>query len=76
MEYCKLGSVRDMIEECENTPLDANQIAFILRGALKGLTYLHARNIIHRDIKSGKFFPSKKVSPLYHQKKSKYFAGR
>jgi hypothetical protein len=52
MEFCKLGSVRDLIELCDNKPLTEDQIVTITRPALKGLTYLHAKGIIHRDIVS------------------------
>lgn len=52
MEFCKLGSVRDLIEMCENKPLAEEQIVLVVRPALKGLTYLHAKGIIHRDIKA------------------------
>ena len=52
MEFCKLGSVRDLIEMCDNKPMSEEQIITITRSALKGLTYLHAKGIIHRDIKT------------------------
>ena len=52
MEFCKLGSVRDLIEMCDNAPLNEDQIACITRAAIKGLTYLHAKSIIHRDVKA------------------------
>jgi serine/threonine protein kinase len=50
MDYCDIGSVRDMIELC-NKPLKEDQIAYILQQSLQGLLYLHSMNIIHRDVK-------------------------
>jgi serine/threonine protein kinase len=47
MDYCDIGSVRDMIELC-NKPLKEEQIAYILQQSLQGLLYLHTMNIIHR----------------------------
>lgn len=52
MDYCDIGSVRDMIELC-NKPLKEDQIAYILQQSLQGLLYLHSMNIIHRDVKAG-----------------------
>lgn len=49
MDYCDIGSVRDMIELC-NKPLKEDQIAYILQQSLQGLLYLHTMNIIHRFI--------------------------
>eukprot|EP00013_Stygamoeba_regulata_P009852 CAMPEP_0177669790 /NCGR_PEP_ID=MMETSP0447-20121125/23674_1 /TAXON_ID=0 /ORGANISM="Stygamoeba regulata, Strain BSH-02190019" /LENGTH=608 /DNA_ID=CAMNT_0019176771 /DNA_START=146 /DNA_END=1969 /DNA_ORIENTATION=- len=51
MDYCGGGSVRDLIETCQET-LAENQIAYICRRILEGLYYLHEKNIIHRDIKA------------------------
>eukprot|EP01099_Mayorella_cantabrigiensis_P003823 TRINITY_DN2873_c0_g1_i1.p1 TRINITY_DN2873_c0_g1~~TRINITY_DN2873_c0_g1_i1.p1 ORF type:complete len:568 (-),score=161.06 TRINITY_DN2873_c0_g1_i1:970-2673(-) len=51
MDYCALGSIRDLIETTEKT-LSEKQIAFICKNTLKGLVYLHAQKIIHRDIKA------------------------
>lgn len=49
MEMCSGGSVQDLYRV--NGPLAEEQIAFISRETLKGLSYLHCRSIIHRDIK-------------------------
>jgi hypothetical protein len=35
MEYCKLGSIRELIELVENKPLTEDQIVVITRAALK-----------------------------------------
>jgi len=52
MEYCAAGSVADIMRILRTT-LDAQQLASVLQGTLKGLTYLHARRKIHRDVKAG-----------------------
>lgn len=49
MEFCSGGSVQDLYRV--NGPLGEEQIALISRDTLKGLSYLHSRQIIHRDIK-------------------------
>eukprot|EP01132_Coremiostelium_polycephalum_P000679 gene679-840_t len=51
MEYCSLGSVRDMLE-LTGKNLSEKQIAYIVTQALKGIHYLHTNQIIHRDIKA------------------------
>ena len=43
------GSVQDLYRV--NGPLSENQIAFVSRETLKGLSYLHMRHTVHRDIK-------------------------
>ncbi|EFA85850.1 putative protein serine/threonine kinase [Heterostelium album PN500] len=51
MDFCSLGSIRDIIESTEKT-LNESQISFVVKNTLKGLIYLHNQNIIHRDIKA------------------------
>lgn len=50
MEYCGGGSVGDVSRHRHVTE---SEIAVIMRGALYGLAYLHARKKLHRDIKGG-----------------------
>src|SRR5690348_4373785 len=51
MEYCSLGSCRDIMN-MRNRPFTEEQIAVIIRDALHGLSYLHGQKKIHRDIKA------------------------
>ena len=55
MDYCGIGSVLDLIGNSERPlklkNINEQQIASILSSVVKGLVYLHSRNIIHRDIK-------------------------
>jgi serine/threonine protein kinase len=50
MDYCSLGSISDVLAECN--PLNEDQIAHVCTEVLKGLAYLHASKIIHRDVKA------------------------
>eukprot|EP01095_Lingulamoeba_sp_RSL-Kostka_P010853 TRINITY_DN3990_c0_g2_i1.p1 TRINITY_DN3990_c0_g2~~TRINITY_DN3990_c0_g2_i1.p1 ORF type:complete len:684 (-),score=238.63 TRINITY_DN3990_c0_g2_i1:81-2132(-) len=51
MDYCGVGSIRDIIETCERT-LSEEQISYITAATVDGLAYLHENKIIHRDIKA------------------------
>jgi serine/threonine protein kinase len=51
MEYCALGSIRDMIETL-SSPLTEPEIAFVTLFTIRGLAVLHAKGIIHRDVKA------------------------
>jgi len=56
MDYCGVGSVLDLIGDNDEKPLKVknlreDQIATILAAVVKGLVYLHAKGIVHRDIK-------------------------
>lgn len=52
MEYCDGGSVLDVMQ-VTNSGLTEQQIASICYHVLKGLSYMHAHKILHRDIKAG-----------------------
>jgi serine/threonine protein kinase len=50
MELLEGGSLQDLLKEQDAT-LDENTIAWVLKGILKALVYLHGERKIHRDIK-------------------------
>jgi serine/threonine protein kinase len=50
MDYCGLGSIKDMMKVTMET-LNERQVAYIMCETLRGLAYLHARKILHLDIK-------------------------
>jgi serine/threonine protein kinase len=52
MEVCDAGSVNDLMFMCGHT-LREGQIRHVVASTLLGLAYLHDRDIIHRDVKSG-----------------------
>ncbi|KAM6307118.1 serine/threonine-protein kinase PAK 1-like [Aegotheles albertisi] len=49
MEYCDGGSLRDVLIYFF---MEEGQIAAVCRECLQGLEFLHAKGVIHRDIKS------------------------
>ena len=51
MDYCGMGSIKDMMKLCMET-LTENQVAYVAFETLKGLAYLHGRNILHLDVKA------------------------
>ena len=51
MEFCKLGSLRDVID-IRNEVLNEFQIAFVMHDVLNALIVLHDHQIIHRDLKA------------------------
>jgi len=51
MELCGSGSIKDLIRGNEGT-LSQEWIAYICKGTLSALSYLHINGVIHRDIKS------------------------
>lgn len=51
MDLCEVGSVGDLIQ-LSRTQLNERQIAYIISSTLKSLVYLHAKQIVHRDVKA------------------------
>ena len=51
MDYCHCGSLRDIMDSL-NLTLSESEISYVCNSALKGLSYLHTRHIIHRDVKA------------------------
>jgi hypothetical protein len=51
MDYCGLGSIKDMMKVTMET-LNERQVSYIMCETLRGLAYLHARKILHLDIKA------------------------
>jgi serine/threonine protein kinase len=52
MEYCGGGSVESTIKALRR-PLQENEISAIILKCLKGISFLHSKQKMHRDIKCG-----------------------
>eukprot|EP00808_Paulinella_micropora_P005421 g36340.t1 len=50
VEYCPLGSLADLVAALE-LPLAEPGVALVMKQALEGLAILHAKLVLHRDIK-------------------------
>ena len=51
MDYCGVGSIKDIMQTCKDT-LNEQQATYVIQQTLKGLAYLHSQNILHLDVKS------------------------
>ncbi|KAA6382553.1 MAG: putative serine/threonine-protein kinase unc-51 [Streblomastix strix] len=51
MEYSNSGTLFDLIKTNKNLPIP--MIRVIMRQILQGLSYIHSKGLIHRDIKGG-----------------------
>ena len=52
LEFCDGGAVDSIMVELDRG-LKEPQIAYITRGMVEGLQYLHEHKVVHRDIKAG-----------------------
>lgn len=52
LEYMNLGSLHQVLQKRNNKPFCEEMLAAVAFQLLSGLSYLHARRIIHRDFKS------------------------
>lgn len=55
MEYCGGGSLDSHIKAITSKKrwFSERDVSKILKSVLKGLHYLHSKNLVHRDIKTG-----------------------
>jgi serine/threonine protein kinase len=67
MELIRGGTLKKLIEKrnSQRTPFREEEIASFLRNLLEGIRYLHNLNIIHRDLKTGKYLPYKLENILF-----------
>ena len=52
MEYCDKGNLNTKITETPGNMLSIEETFYITWDIIKGLEYMHSKNIIHRDIKA------------------------
>ena len=51
LEYCSPGSLSDIMLMGDVVKLEEKEIKAVMGGVLCGLDYLHAHNVVHRDLK-------------------------
>lgn len=71
MEYCDKGNLNTKITETPTNVLTVQETFYITYDIIKGLEYMHSKNIIHRDIKAENILlASRKEKKTLKSKKS------
>lgn len=52
MEFCDKGNIYSFQATRDNGVVDFEECAYIIKSVLNGLTAIHSKNLIHRDIKA------------------------
>ena len=67
MELVRGGTLKQLIEkrQAERVPFSEEEIAMFMNQLLEGIRYLHSLNIIHRDLKTGKYDSYKSENILF-----------
>lgn len=63
MEFFPLGSLHDVLEERKGVPFGPDVTRAFVRQLTEALVYLHARQVVHRDLKPGNILV-RSVDPL------------
>jgi|688.fasta_scaffold461659_2 serine/threonine protein kinase len=66
MEYCDKGNIYSVQSQRENAIFDFKECIHIIKSVLDGLSHIHSKNLIHRDIKAENILlltDPKKVEP-------------
>jgi len=58
MEYCEGGNLADFLAQLDQ-PLKEFEILTIFEQIVSAITYIHDRNILHRDLKTANIFMTK-----------------
>lgn len=52
MEFCDKGNIYSYQATRDHGLVDFNECSYILKSVLAGLSHIHSKNLIHRDIKA------------------------
>jgi serine/threonine protein kinase len=76
MEYCDKGNLNTKITETPGNILSIEEAFYITWDIIKGLEYMHSKNIIHRDIKAENILlaTKKEKKPLKSKKNINYMS--
>ena len=64
MEFCENGDLLQYIERYKKEPIAENIIWKFFLQIVQGLSYIHSKNILHRDFKTMNIFLTKNFSEI------------